>query len=72
MSRILIIGGHGKIALLLAPLLAARGDEVTSLVRNPDHVDDVRAAGAMPLVLDVVLRRKSQNAPLQSEVAPRF
>lgn len=54
MSRILIIGGHGKIALLLAPLLAARGDEVTSLVRNPDHVDDVRAAGAMPLVLDVV------------------
>ena len=28
MSRILIIGGHGKVALLLAPLLVARGDEV--------------------------------------------
>ncbi|QCQ15803.1 SDR family oxidoreductase [Microbacterium sp. RG1] len=53
MSRILIIGGHGKIALLLAPLLAARGDEVTSVVRNPDHVDDVHAAGATALVLDV-------------------
>lgn len=53
MSRILIIGGHGKIALLLAPLLAARGDEVTSVVRNPDHADDVRASGASPLVLDV-------------------
>ncbi|MDQ1203745.1 SDR family oxidoreductase [Microbacterium sp. SORGH_AS_0862] len=53
MSRILIIGGHGKIALLLAPLLTARGDDVTSVVRNPDHVDDVRAAGATALVLDV-------------------
>lgn len=53
MSRILIIGGHGKIALLLAPLLAERGDEVTSVVRNPDHIDDVRAAGATPLLLDV-------------------
>lgn len=53
MSRILIIGGHGKIALLLARLLAERGDEVTSVVRNPDHVDDVHAAGATALVLDV-------------------
>lgn len=53
MARIVIFGGHGKVALLLAPLLSARGDEVTAVIRNPDHVDDVRAAGAQPVVLDV-------------------
>ena len=37
MSRVLIIGGHGKIALRLAPLLVERGDVVTSVIRNPDH-----------------------------------
>ena len=53
MSRILIIGGHGKIALLLAPLLVARGDDVTSVIRNPDHAVDVSATGATPLVADI-------------------
>ncbi|WOF24629.1 NAD(P)H-binding protein [Microbacterium betulae] len=53
MSRILILGGHGKIALLLAPLLAARGDEVTGVIRNPDHADDVAAAGATSVVADL-------------------
>jgi uncharacterized protein YbjT (DUF2867 family) len=53
MSRILIIGGHGKIALLLAPLLVARGDQVTSVVRNPEHAAEVAATGAAPLVADV-------------------
>lgn len=53
MARIVIFGGHGKVALLLAPLLSARGDEVTAVIRNPDHVDDVRAAGAQPVVFDV-------------------
>lgn len=53
MSRILIIGGHGKIALLLAPLLVARGDDVTSVIRNPAHAADVEATGATALVADV-------------------
>jgi uncharacterized protein YbjT (DUF2867 family) len=53
MSRILIIGGHGKVALLLAPLLVARGDDVTSVIRNPEHSDEVAATGATPLVADV-------------------
>ncbi|GAA5149687.1 SDR family oxidoreductase [Microbacterium pseudoresistens] len=53
MARILIIGGHGKIALLTAPLLAARGDEVSALIRNRAHADDVRAADAEPVVFDV-------------------
>lgn len=53
MARILIVGGHGKVALLLAPILASRRDEVTALIRNPAHADEVRAAGATPVVFDV-------------------
>jgi uncharacterized protein YbjT (DUF2867 family) len=53
MSRILIIGGHGKVALLLAPLLVARGDAVTSVIRNPEHVTEVAASGASPRVADI-------------------
>ncbi|MGZ0712989.1 SDR family oxidoreductase (plasmid) [Coraliomargarita sp. W4R53] len=53
MSRILLIGGHGKIALLLEPQLAERGDHVTAVIRNADHEDDVSTAGATPLVADV-------------------
>lgn len=53
MSRILVFGGHGRIALLLAPLLVGRGDEVTGVIRNPAHVSDVEAGGATALVADV-------------------
>lgn len=53
MERIVIIGGHGKVALHLAGLLAGRGDEATSIIRNPDHRSDVEDAGGRPLVLDV-------------------
>lgn len=53
MSRIVIAGGHGKIALLLAPLLAEQDHSVTALIRNPDHARDVEAAGAKPVVADV-------------------
>src|SRR3954462_15152016 len=53
MSRVTIIGGHGKVALLAAPLLVADGHDVTSVVRNPEHVADVEATGATAAVLDV-------------------
>lgn len=53
MSRVIVFGGHGRIALLLAPLLVARGDEVTSVIRNPDHVSEVEQTGATALVADV-------------------
>lgn len=41
-----IAGGHGRIALELTRLLSGRGDEVRSLIRNPDHAGEVTAAGA--------------------------
>ncbi|WP_329208324.1 SDR family oxidoreductase [Streptomyces sp. NBC_00683] len=51
--RIVIAGGHGQIALRLERLLAARGDEAVGIIRNPKQIDDLRAAGAEPVVLDL-------------------
>lgn len=53
MARIVIVGGHGKVGLLLAPLLVKAGDEVTSIFRNPGHSAEVAETGARPLVADV-------------------
>jgi nucleoside-diphosphate-sugar epimerase len=53
MTRIAIIGGHGKVAMELSRNLAADGHNVTSFIRNPDHAADVAATGAAPAVLDV-------------------
>jgi len=47
-----IVGGHGQIALDLSRLLAADGIEVRSLIRNPDHSEEVREAGGQPIVCD--------------------
>jgi uncharacterized protein YbjT (DUF2867 family) len=52
-KRIAVIGGHGKVALLLAPLLVAAGDEVTAIYRDPAHTPDVAATGARGVVADV-------------------
>lgn len=52
-GRVVIAGGHGKIALRLERLLAGRGDAVVALIRNPAHAEDVRAAGAEPVVCDL-------------------
>jgi uncharacterized protein YbjT (DUF2867 family) len=51
--RVAIAGGHGQIALRLTRLLADREDEVVSLIRNPDHAEDVREAGGEPVVCDL-------------------
>src|SRR6202789_1992529 len=53
MSRIVIIAGHGKVALHLARILTERGDEVASVFRNPDHADEIAATGAHPAVADI-------------------
>ncbi|GGT52798.1 NAD(P)H-binding protein [Actinomadura citrea] len=51
--NIVIAGGHGQIALRLSRLLAARGDTVLSIIRNPGHAEDVRDTGAGPVVCDL-------------------
>ncbi|MGH3359039.1 MAG: NAD(P)H-binding protein, partial [Nocardioidaceae bacterium] len=51
--HIAIAGGHGRIALHLERRLAAAGHTSTAIIRNRNHADDVRAAGAEPAVLDL-------------------
>ncbi|GAA2784283.1 SDR family oxidoreductase [Streptomyces rameus] len=51
--RIVIAGGHGQIALRLERLLSARGDDVAGIIRKPEQGDDLRAAGAEPVLLDL-------------------
>ena len=48
-----IAGAHGKIAMRLAARLAAGGDSVIGLIRNPDHAVEVQATGAEPVVCDL-------------------
>ena len=51
--RIVIAGGHGKIAQLLERRLADAGHDPVGIVRNEDHVADLEAAGARAVVLDL-------------------
>lgn len=51
--RVLIAGGHGKIALRLGWMLAGRGDRAVGLIRNPEHAEDLRAAGMQPVIFDL-------------------
>ncbi|MEU1202270.1 SDR family oxidoreductase [Streptomyces sp. NPDC005813] len=51
--RIVIAGGHGQIALRLERLLSARGDEVAGIIRRPEQGDDLREAGAEPVLCDL-------------------
>ncbi|MFC9919740.1 SDR family oxidoreductase [Agromyces binzhouensis] len=53
MAKVLVIGGHGRVALQLARILADRGDEVDAVIRNPEHAGEVGATGANPVVADV-------------------
>ncbi|MCL1869853.1 MAG: SDR family oxidoreductase [Promicromonosporaceae bacterium] len=51
--RVVVAGGHGKIALLLTRTLTNRGHAVVGIVRNADHVADVEAMGGTAVVLDL-------------------
>lgn len=65
-TRILIIGGHGKIALLLEPMLTAHGGTVTAVIRNPEQQPEVAATGARPLVADIETLSTDQLAAIIS------
>lgn len=53
MTNIALIGGHGKVAMLAAPLLVEAGEEVSSWIRKPEQVAEVEETGAKAVVLDV-------------------
>lgn len=51
--KIVIAGGHGKVARIVERHLAERGDEVLGLIRNPDHAADLREVAAEPVLFDL-------------------
>lgn len=53
MSKTIIIGGHGKVALRLAARIVEQGEDVTSVFRNPDHESEVAETGAKPQLGDI-------------------
>jgi nucleoside-diphosphate-sugar epimerase len=50
---VLVAGGHGQIARRFLRLLAAHGHTGRGLIRNPDHVADLEADGAHPVLCDL-------------------
>jgi nucleoside-diphosphate-sugar epimerase len=44
--HVLLLGGHGKIAQLLTPLLLRRGWDVTSVIRTPEQVSTIEGLAA--------------------------
>lgn len=55
---IAVIGGHGKVARLLTPILVERNYRVLAVIRNADQVGEVEAGGAQAVVADI----ESMNA----------
>jgi hypothetical protein len=43
--RILLLGGHGKVSLLLTPKIVFRSWNLTSVIRNPDQKAAILEAG---------------------------
>ncbi len=50
---IALIGGHGKVALLAAPLLVEAGHTVHSVIRKPEQAGEVEATGARAVLADI-------------------
>lgn len=51
--EVVVVGGHGKIALGLLRLLAERDDTARGLIRNPEHAADLEEVGAEAVVCDL-------------------
>lgn len=54
--RIFFAGATGAVGRLLLPKLLKAGHTVVAATRSPEHADRLRAAGAEPIVLDVLDR----------------
>jgi len=50
--RVFVTGGTGALGRFLIPQLAAAGHEVVALVRSSEKADQVKAAGAQPVLAD--------------------
>jgi nucleoside-diphosphate-sugar epimerase len=54
MTKTIIVGGHGNVSLRLAKrLTSSSAHSVTSIIRNPAHVNDIEAVSATPILLSL-------------------
>jgi uncharacterized protein YbjT (DUF2867 family) len=53
MARVAVVGGHGKVARQLHPLLVRTGHTPVALVRNEAHREELEALGAEVRLLDI-------------------
>ncbi|GAA4516228.1 SDR family oxidoreductase [Brevibacterium yomogidense] len=67
MHKIIVFGGHGKVALLTNRKLVDSGYAVTATIRSADQVAAIEATGAAPLVLDLQEATTAQLAEVISE-----
>ncbi len=51
--NVVIVGGHGKIAMRLEKILAERGDSPRGIIRKTEQADELERIGAEPIVLDI-------------------
>jgi nucleoside-diphosphate-sugar epimerase len=51
--RVVIAGGHGKIALRLSKLLSERGDQPVGLIRSLDQASDLAEVGSDAVLCDL-------------------
>ncbi|KAF8605743.1 NAD(P)-binding protein [Ceratobasidium sp. AG-I] len=51
--NLVIVGGHGKVALHLARLASQQNHTVTSVIRDPSQAQDITDTGAKPHVLSL-------------------
>lgn len=51
--NITIAGGHGQIAMLLHPILKEKGHHIRGIIRKEEQADDLRNAGAEPVLCDI-------------------
>ncbi|MFF1572853.1 SDR family oxidoreductase [Leifsonia sp. NPDC058292] len=53
MTRVAIVGAHGKVAQQLMRVLYDDGDDFVGIVRNEEHAEDVYRLGGLGAVVDV-------------------
>jgi uncharacterized protein YbjT (DUF2867 family) len=53
MTRVAIVGAHGKVAQQLMRVLYDRGDDFVGIVRNEEHAEDVYRLGGQGALVDI-------------------
>ncbi|MFL5908612.1 MAG: SDR family oxidoreductase [Solirubrobacterales bacterium] len=51
--NVVIVGGHGEVAMRLEKLLAERGDSPRGIIRKTEQAEELEKIGAEPIVLDI-------------------